>query len=362
MTPEPQNGQPSSPAALMSKSRAACGVAVIRGSEVAWAKTRGGRPDLLFQAGSISKPVAALTALELVARGAAGLDTDVNDMLTSWRLRGAEGVTLRHLLSHSAGTGVPFMPGYRQDAELPTLLQSLDGSAPAATAAVLADPAAAGRFQYSGGGYAVLQQLITDLTGQPFADAARALVLEPLGMTDSTFEQPLPVSRRAAAARQDWHVYPEAAAAGLWTTPADLARFVCALQAAGPDSQSSSPAAGPHPGAARDLLAPAAALPARGEWTVLPLLGVRRPDSFGLGLFLTGGDWFTHTGGAHSFFSMLAGSTTTGQGAVVMVAANSARFALRLMTAVCDEEGWNGFRVRGSARLAGFPANLLSLR
>lgn len=110
------------------------------------------------------------------------------------------------------------------------------------------------------------------------------------------------------------------------------------------------------------MLAPAAVLPARGEWRVLPLLGVRAPDGFGLGLFLTGGDWFTHTGGAHSFFSMLAGSATAGQGAVAMVAANSARFALRLMTAVCDEEGWNGFRARGLGRLAGFPANLLGLR
>ena len=75
------------------------------------------------------------------------------------------------------------------------------------------DPARHNRFCYSGGGYAVIQQLIADTVGLPFAQAARLLVLEPLGMTRSTFEQPLPTGLRPAAARLGWHIYPESAAA-----------------------------------------------------------------------------------------------------------------------------------------------------
>ena len=103
------------------------GVAVIEGFEVGWSRVVGGPPDALFQAGSISKPVTALAALELVGRGVLDLEADVNDRLTSWRLPGPERVSLRQLLGHTSGLGVGFYPGYRQGAEAPTVLQSLDG-------------------------------------------------------------------------------------------------------------------------------------------------------------------------------------------------------------------------------------------
>jgi hypothetical protein len=119
---------------------------------------------------------------------------------------------------------------------------------------------------------------------------------------------------------------------------------------------------GLHRSAATLLVTPAVPLPQRGDWTVLPLLGVRPPDSYGLGMFLTGGEWFTHIGGARSFISMLAGSASDGCGAVVMVAASSVRFLARLMTAVSDDEGWSGFRLRGPARLARFAGGLAGLR
>ena len=326
------------------------GVAVIEGSSIAWIHAAGGPPDQLFQAGSISKPITALAALELAARGQADLDGDVNQRLTSWQLPGSPGVTLRELLGHTAGTGVPFFPGYRQGAEVPALGQVLDGVAPSVTSAVRADAARRGRFCYSGGGYAVIQQLITDITGLPFADAARALVLEPLEMTRSTFEQPLPSDRSTAAARHDWHVYPESAAAGLWTTPGDLARYACALQAA--LARRPSPI---RPEVAAQLLTPHARLPAKGEWNLLPLLGVRPPDSCGLGMFLHGDDRFSHIGGAASFFSVLTASTKDGTGAVVMTAANPAPFPFRLLRAIGDEHGWTGFRQPALKRLHGLP-------
>ena len=325
--------------AVLGQSTTVLGVAVIEESRIAWSRSAGAPPGGLFQAGSISKPVTALVTLELAARGQADLDSDVNQQLTSWRLPGSAPVSLRQLLGHTAGTGVPFFPGYRQGADVPTLRQVLDGTAPSATPAVQADPATHGRFCYSGGGYAVIQQLITDITGQPFADAARALVLEPLGMTRSSFEQPPPPHLRPAAARHDWHVYPEAAVAGLWTTPDDLARCVCALQ----DALAGRPSP-IRPQLAAQLLTPQARLPAEGEWDVLPSLGVRPPDSCGLGMFLHGDDRFSHIGGAASFFSVLTASTSDGTGAVVMTAADPAPLPFQLLHAISDEHGWSGFR------------------
>jgi CubicO group peptidase (beta-lactamase class C family) len=299
------------------------GVAVIADQRIAWAQTRGCPPGTVFQAGSISKPVTALVALRL----GLGLDEDVNDSLTSWSVPDSQRVTLRQLLGHTAGAGVSFFPGYRQDAAVPTLVQVLDGVPPARTAGVGAGVGAGpGGFRYSGGGYAIVQQLIIDVTGSPFASVARDLVLEPLGMVSSTFEQAPP----GTPARPDWRIYPEAAAAGLWTTPEDLARFVCALQT-GTDG-------------AKPMLTPNARLPFRGQWRLLPLLGVRAPDSGGLGMFLRG-DRFSHVGGAGGFLSVLTGSRADGSGAVVMVAENSVRFPFQVLRAISDAQGWTGCRV-----------------
>jgi CubicO group peptidase (beta-lactamase class C family) len=338
---------------LLERTRKMCGAAVIEGFDVAWSRVAGGPPDRLFQAGSISKPVTALAALELVARGRAGLDGDVNDQLTSWQVPGPRTISLRQLLGHTAGMGVPFFPGYPQGAEAPALRQVLDGTPPSATPAVRVDPATHTGFCYSGGGYAVVQQLIADVTGLPFAEAARGLVLGPLGMTRSTFSQPLPAGLREAAARHDWHIYPEAGAAGLWTTPGDLARYVCALQAA--LAGRGSPL---RPETAAAMLTPHARLPARGEWSLLPLLGMRPPDACGLGMFLHGSDRFSHAGGAAGFFSVLTASQQDGTGAVVMTASNAAPPVFRLLRAISDEQGWSGFRQPAHKRLDGLPGSL----
>jgi CubicO group peptidase (beta-lactamase class C family) len=335
---------------LTQRSKKVFGLAVIEEFSVAWSQVVGGPQDRLFQAGSISKPVTALVALELAARGRADLDGNVNEQLVSWHLPGSGAISLRQLLGHTAGIGVPFFPGYPQSAAVPTLRQVLDGTAPSATPPVRSDPRHQGSFRYSGGGYAVIQQLIADVTGLPFAHAARTLVLEPLGMTHSTFEQPLPVGFRPAAARHDWHIYPEAAAAGLWTTPGDLARYVCALQAA---------LAG-HPSAVRaetaaQMLTPHAPLPAKGEWNILPILGMRPPDSIGLGMFLHGDDRFSHLGGAASFFSALTASRHDGSGAVVMTASNASPFLFKVLRAISDDQGWSGFRQPARRRLHGLP-------
>ncbi len=228
-------------------------IAVVDGGGIAWARGYGlaeaGRPDpvtpqTLFQAASISKPVSALAALRLVQAGLLDLDADVNGGLRSWQVpphawTGTEPVTLRRLLSHSAGLTVPGFPGYAQGAALPTLVQVLDGAPPANTAPIRVTRQPGLAYEYSGGGYAVLQQLLEDVAGQPFADLLQETVLRPAGMADSAFTPPAAGAAAATAHRPDgsavpgrWHTYPELAAAGLWTTPSDLARFALALQAA----------------------------------------------------------------------------------------------------------------------------------
>lgn len=335
--------------AALARSRKPVGAAIIKDFQVAWHGASPGAAGLLFQAGSISKPVTALAALELAARGQVSLDGDVNDYLTSWQVPRPQVVSLRQLLGHTAGLGVPFFPGYRQGTEVPSLRQVLDGTPPAVTPAVRADPAHQHGFCYSGGGYAVIQQLITDVTAIPFAEAAQALVLEPLGMTNSTFGQPLAPRLHQAAARQDWHIYPEAAAAGLWTTPEDLARFTCALTAAASGRPSPIPAR-----VAAQILSPHTPLPVKGEWNLLPLLGIRPPTAFGLGMFLHAQDRFSHIGGAHGFFSMLT-ACLDGTGAVVMTATGTFLPTFRLLSAISRDQRWTTFRQPAHKRLDALP-------
>jgi CubicO group peptidase (beta-lactamase class C family) len=346
-------------AALMQRQGLVFGVAVIEGFGVTWSRVVGGPPDTVFQAGSISKPVTALAALELVGRGVLDLEADVNDRLTSWRLPGPQRVCLRQLLGHTSGLGVRFYPGYRQGAEAPTVRQSLDGERPAATGAVRVRRSFHGTFHYSGGGYTVIQQLIADATGVPFAEAAAELVLRPLGMTSSTFLQPLPDGLRARAARPDWRVYPECGAAGLWTTPEDLARFAAAVAAAaaghGAAAQAKPAAAGRGPAvraeAAVRLVTAGTQLPFSGERLAMLALGMPLPQGYGQGMFGFGNGRFGHVGGAASFFSILMASQQDGGGAVIMTAANPSRFPFRLLRAIGEDQGWSGFRASGWQRL-----------
>jgi CubicO group peptidase (beta-lactamase class C family) len=234
----------------------AISIAVWRDYRLEWARAYGvadaetggqATAGTLFQAGSISKPVAAMAALKAAERGELDLDGPINAVLRSWKLPENEltrktPVTLRHLLSHSGGTTVHGFPGYVVGAPVPTIVQILDGLPPANTAAVRVDVAPSTTHRYSGGGTTIVQLALTDRLGRPFPDILAETVLRPIHMDSSTFEQPLPPSRlRYAAAGHDGagtaiegkrHVYPEMAAAGLWTTAADLAAFFSEVQLA----------------------------------------------------------------------------------------------------------------------------------
>ena len=228
-------------------------IAVVNDGRVEWARAYGLKDattkepvttETLFQAGSISKPVAALAALKLVEEGRLSLDEDVNAKLVSWKVPENEftkdqKVTLRRLLTHSAGLTMHGFPGYAADAPVPSLIQVLNGEKPANTAPVRVDTVPGTIWRYSGGGYTVMQQLLIDVLKKPFPEIMRSLVLEPAGMTHSTYEQPPPAARaqqaatahlRGQALKGRYHTYPEMAAAGLWTTPTDLAILAIELQ------------------------------------------------------------------------------------------------------------------------------------
>ncbi|MEU6148859.1 serine hydrolase domain-containing protein [Actinosynnema sp. NPDC047251] len=199
-------------------------------------------PGTIFQACSISKHVAAFGALRLVDQGVLDLDEDVDAYLRSWRLPDSDGwrptVTLRHLLAHTAGLSYNWFRGFGQDEPLPTITEVLHGQPPATSPPVRPTMVPGTAFRYSGSHYAVLQQLLEDVTGTGFADLVRSLVLDPLGLVDSSFDQDFPHRRGDVAhghhvdgtpLRGGWRVQPELAGAGLWTTPADLTRLATEL-------------------------------------------------------------------------------------------------------------------------------------
>lgn len=230
----------------------AVSIAVWRDHRLEWARAYGIADDgvpattgTLFQAGSISKSVAALAAMKAVERGELDLDGPINAALKSWKVRDNDltrktAVTLRQLLSHTGGTTVHGFPGYVAGAPTPSLVQVLDGLPPANTAAVRVDIAPGTRYRYSGGGTTIVQLALMDRLGRPFPAILAETVLGPLHMASSTFEQPLPPARLpSAAAGHDAagavimgkrNVYPEMAAAGLWTTATDLAAFFAEIQ------------------------------------------------------------------------------------------------------------------------------------
>jgi CubicO group peptidase (beta-lactamase class C family) len=340
-------------------------VAVINGGVIEWAKGYGVvetgantpvTPRTVFQAASLSKPVAALAALRLVEQGKLALDQDVNARLTSWKVpenefTKDEKVTLRRLLSHSAGLTVSGFPGYSAGAPVPALVQILDGQKPANTAAIRADVVPGTIWRYSGGGYTVMQQLLMDVTGRPFPPLLADLVLQPIGMKDSTYEQPLPEARRAAASSGHltdggllpgrYHTYPEMAAAGLWATPTDLARFLIEIQQA---LQGRSKIL--TPGMARQMV-------------------TDQKGSSGLGLGLAGsGPWatFGHGGSNAGFKCQMTAFVEGGRGAVIMTSGDrGGRLAGEILRAVAVEYEWPSLRPRQKYVVALEPAALAPL-
>nr|WP_295375413.1 serine hydrolase domain-containing protein [Pseudoxanthomonas sp.] len=319
-------------------------VAIIRGGRVVaaagYGRLRADRDgavdaDTLFNVGSISKVVTASASLRLVAQGRLDLDRDVNQMLRSWQLParqenpstdGApETVNLRMLMSHTAGLNVHGFPDYLPGEPTPTLLQTLEGQAPARTPAIRLRHRPGAMVDYSGGGTVIEQLMIEDVTGKPLEEAARAEVFAPLGMARSTFRDPGDAGRtnvafahgadgKPAALPWGWQRFPQQAPAGLWTSANDLGAFVGALIRSYHGREDYLP---------RTL--------------AIRMMTEVAPGNFGLGPRLEGdGEQrvFHHGGSNDSYHAWIEGYLETGDGFVILT------------------NGENGWALRGEIRNA----------
>ncbi len=323
-------------------------IAVIKDYKIDWIKSYGVMDkdtkapvtdQTLFQAGSISKPVAAYGALALVQQQKIDPDTDINTYLKSWKLPDntfteSKKVTLKHLVSHTGGLTVHGFLGYSPDLTVPTLIQVLNGTPPANSDAIVVDKMPGESFRYSGGGYTVMQQMMIDIEDKPFPELMNNQVLKPLAMNNSTFNQPLLDEQLQAAAtgylpdgsmtKGKRHTYPEMAAAGLWTTAEDLAKFATNLQQT-------------LKGTSEKVLSKA---------MTTQMLTPYIEDFVGLGIFLnTYKDeiYFGHGGWDEGFSSELIAHKDKGYGVVVLTNSNHPKFISELIRSVALSYHWDSY-------------------
>ena len=322
-------------------------VAVIKDFKIDWARAYGVKDietnepvttETLFQAGSISKSVNAMVAMKKVEQGKLSLDEPINNKLVSWKLPENEftakkKVTLRNLLSHTAGTTVHGFPGYAIDEKIPTLAQVLDGASPANTAAVRVDFEPGSKFRYSGGGTTISQVAIMDIEKKPYPEIAKETVLDPLKMTNSTYMQPLPAEwlkkaasghlRDGSLVKGKIHIYPEMAAAGLWTTPTDLAKFAIELQLT-------------LAGKSNKIL----------KQESVDAMTTAVLDDVGLGFFIEKRGqalYFGHGGADQGFRAELMVNRKNGYGVVVMTNSDNGEILREVGRGVAREYGWEEF-------------------
>jgi len=293
----------------------------------------------LFQAGSISKSLNAVGVLALVQKGKLDLYADINQYLQSWKfpydsMAKGKKICLANLLSHTAGLTVHGFPGYEFGDTIPELSQVLDGRRPANTAAVRSAFEPSLRFQYSGGGTTISQLIVQDITGEPYAKYMSESVLVPMGMTASSYDQPPAMDKRNQLAtayyndgkpvRGKYHIYPEQAAAGLWTNPSDLSKYIIETQLS-------------LLGKSSEVL--------NQQMTRLRLTPYI-DSTAALGVFIVKkGDekYFSHNGVDEGFVAMYYGSLEGGKGLVIMANTYSTSILDEIANSIATVYQWKGF-------------------
>lgn len=327
-------------------------IAVINKGQIEWArgygvKEAGGSDPVtqttLFQAASISKPITAMATLNLIEKRKLGLEDEVNSKLVSWKIPESEytkdtKVTIRNLLDHTSGLTNTIGSYAADEKNVPTLVDALEGKSRLKTRPVRVEFVPGSRFEYSGGGFSVLQLLLTDISGITYPDFMQKSVLKPLGMRNSYFQQPLQASLAPAAASGHqpdgkvhagkWRSLPEMAAGGLWTTPTDLARFAIEIQRS-------------VAGKSKKVLS---------KQTVSQMLTPRLRD-WGLGIMVQGegrSTHFSHNGWNRGYRSYFVAFTETGQGAVIMMNGDSRGVDLiwEIIRGIATEYEWPEYRVK----------------
>jgi len=292
----------------------------------------------LFQAASISKSLNGVGVLKLVQDGKLDLHTDINQYLRSWKfpydsVSQGRPITVNALLSHTAGLTIHGFPGYTRGDTLPSVQQILDGEKPANTRAVRSFIIPDTAVVYSGGGITISQLIVTDVTGQPYDEYMQKNVLDPLGMKASSYRQPpagIDSSLLATGYKADgtpvkgkYHIYPEQAAAGLWTNPTDLCRYIIETALS-------------YNGKSKKVLTP--------EYTRLRLEPVI--ENAALGVFISRNDSslnFSHNGGNEGFACYYIGDVINGDGMAVMTNSDNFSLCAEVANSIATVYGWTDY-------------------
>ena len=323
-------------------------IAVIKDYKIDWAKGYGEADvsehrkvteETVFQAASISKSLNAVGVLKLVQDGKIDLSLDINTYLTTWKfpyddLSKGKKITIANLLSHTGGLSVHGFRGYGPYEPLPTVVDILDGKSPANSDAVRSMFEPGLRFQYAGGGTTITQLIITDITHAPYDEFMSTNVLIPLGMDHSFYTQPPPQTKRAVLAtayrgdgsevKGKYHIYPEQAAAGLWTNPTDLSKYIIETQLS-------------LEGKSAKVLNQSLT-----NTRLTPYL-----DQVGLGVFMSkkgNNEYFGHDGANEGFRCAYMGSMKGGNGVVVMVNSDNGMIIQEVVNSVLSVYGWDEFK------------------
>lgn len=317
-------------------------IAVISNYKIAWAKGYGVADDslktpvtdrTLFQAGSISKTLNAMAALKLAQDDRLNLNADINNYLTSWKfpydsVSKGKKITMLNLLTHTAGINIHGFLGYKAGAPIPNIQQMLKGENPANSARIRSLFEPGKTFQYSGGGVLVSQMCIMDITGKPYTAFLTNSVLHPLGMSNSTYEQtgeyPFASGHHidGSQLQGQYNRYPELAAAGLWTTPADLAKMIIEIQLA-------------YKGRSAKVL--------NRFYTRMQLTPYL--SNAGPGVFIDSADntkYFQHGGATIGFQSQYYGSFDGGNGVVIMANSDHNEIISEIVNSVARVYGFKG--------------------
>ncbi|MDQ0968958.1 CubicO group peptidase (beta-lactamase class C family) [Flavobacterium sp. W4I14] len=306
----------------------------------------------LFQAASISKSLNSLAILKLFKDRNLDLYADINTYLKSWKfpydsISKGKKINMANLLSHTAGLNVHGFGGYEAGKPLPSVIQILNGESPANSDAVHSLFVPGTRQEYSGGGTTISQLVLTDITGQQYENYLMEQVLKPLGMLSSTFAQPpLGIRQELLSAGYDgdgkevkgkYHIYPEQAAAGLWTNPRDLAKYIIETQLA-------------YQGKSAKVLDQ--------QTTKLRLSPYMNKNGAALGVFVEDYDgikYFGHGAGNAGFTGGYYGSFEGGNGLVVMVNSDNGEIVQELINSISNVYGFKGLSKTKKVTLADVP-------
>ncbi len=331
-------------------------IAVIHNYKIEWAKGYGYADDslkipvtvqTLFQAASLSKSLNAVGVLKLVQDKKLDLYADINNYLTSWKfpydsLSKGKKISTANLLSHTAGLNLHGFEGYSSTHAIPTVVEILNGTKPANSPAIKSAYAPGLKSEYSGGGIVISQMIVMDITHEPYDKYMYANVLKPLGMTSSTYTQP-PVNVKPALLATGYrpngkeipgkfHIYPEQAAAGLWTNPTDLAKYIIETQLA-------------YEGKSSKVL--------NQQMTKLRLTPYIDSQA-ALGTFVTDMDstkYFSHSGANEGFRCIYYGSFEGGNGVVVMVNSDNGNINNDIVNSVAKVYGFKGLNISVTRKL-----------